>query len=368
MANKNKNSKDIFSTIVEDIRNGGFRSDFSTDWQELKDTLLSRQRIQQLEQIPRYRRSFHSFWWLLEKMILILRPVRRLLLILCIIVLILSIPNLYGVNTPNITFLASLILLVLLMLELKDKLLAHNELDAGRVVQTAMLPDESPDFPGYEIWLYSKPAKDVGGDLIDYIRVDDNKCCVACGDVAGKGLEAALFMVKLQSSLRSLSNINQSLENLAKRINEIFYYDRMRNKFASLIFFNLFTDSGKIDLLNAGHMQPIILRNDGQTEELPKVSPAIGIMRNAPFKSQQADLEEGEYFIVYSDGITEAVNDFGDFFGNKRFIKLLNDLKGSNAKAVGDEVITRLEKFMGLSRAHDDISLAIIRRTNKKPA
>src|SRR5512138_3275825 len=91
-----------------------------------------------------------------------------------------------------------------LMLELKDKLLARSELEAGRTVQLALMPDRPPVVPGWDIWLYSRSANDVGGDLVDYLQIDPQRLGVMLGDVAGKGLPAALLMAKLQATLRAL--------------------------------------------------------------------------------------------------------------------------------------------------------------------
>ena len=90
-----------------------------------------------------------------------------------------------------------IILIAVLMLELKDKLAARDELEAGRTVQLALMPESSPAVPGWDLWLHTEPANDVGGDLIDHLQIDDSHHGVALGDVSGKALPAALLMVKL---------------------------------------------------------------------------------------------------------------------------------------------------------------------------
>ena len=118
-----------------------------------------------------------------------------------------DIPSRVGSTQISIHFptLGIAILLFILMLELKDKLLAREELEAGRAVQRALMPDSGPTIPGWDVSLFTRSANDVGGDLVDYVPLDDQRNGLVLGDVAGKGLPAALLMAKLQSTLRALA-------------------------------------------------------------------------------------------------------------------------------------------------------------------
>jgi serine phosphatase RsbU (regulator of sigma subunit) len=104
---------------------------------------------------------------------------------------------------------------------LKDKLLAHGELESGRAVQRAMIPEQAPLVPGWNLWLFTRSANEVGGDLVDFLRMNGDRFGIAIGDVAGKGLGAALFMVKIQATLRALTPDHDSLTDLASKLNRI---------------------------------------------------------------------------------------------------------------------------------------------------
>jgi len=135
-----------------------------------------------------------------------------------------------GVGNINVRSLGFVILLVILLLELKDKLVATDELAVGRAVQIAMLPRDNPVVSGWEIWLYTHPANEVGGDLVDYIKMDSDRWGIAIGDVAGKGLGAAMLMSKLQATLRALAPGFQELSDLGSEVNRIIYRDGLRNR------------------------------------------------------------------------------------------------------------------------------------------
>jgi hypothetical protein len=234
------------------------------DFRETKEFYLEEDRMRQLGNMGRFKRLLFTVIWLFKSLYLKLTPVRRILLIVSLVLVFINVSTTIGRTNirmdSNLKIVGGVILLFILMLELKDKLLAKDELIAGRSVQEALLPDSSPEIQGWDIWLYSKPANHVGGDLIDYIRLNNNRFALTLGDVSGKGLPAALFMAKLQSTLRALVNEYDSISLLANKINEIFHRDTVPQSFASLIYLEISSNSNQIEILNAGHMPPLILR------------------------------------------------------------------------------------------------------------
>ncbi len=247
------------------------------------------------------------------------------------------------------------------MLELKDKVLAKDELEEGRAVQIALMPERNPKIPGWSAWLYTRPANEVGGDMVDFIQIDENRYGIALGDVAGKGLRAALLMSKLQSTLRALVKDFTSLAELAKKINTIFYRDSLPNIFASLVYFELKSDSGEISMFNAGHLPPLILKGE-TVEELKKGAPALGLSDQTSFFEKKVLLNEEELFVAYSDGISEARNEFGEFFGEERLKQLLPKFKGYSPEQAGEKILAVIEHFVGDTKYHDDLSIVIFKR------
>ena len=134
--------------------------------------------------------------------------------------------------------------------------------------------------------MFTRPANTVGGDLVDFMKLEKDKYYLALGDVAGKGLGAALLMSKLQSTLRALAQGINNLENLGSKINQIFHRDSLPNKFASLVYLEAGANNGNIRMLNAGHFQPLIVKYP-EIIETEKGAAAIGIMNDTKYKEQK---------------------------------------------------------------------------------
>ncbi len=303
-------------------------------------------------------------WYLLKSLILRLTPARRFLLLLSIVFYFFG-----DINVSNDRFdfsihnslISYLLLLLVLMLELKDKLLAHDELQIGRTVQKALLPDVNPTLSGWSIWLFTRPANDVGGDLVDYINLDPDHLGLALGDVAGKGLGAALLMSKLQSTLRAIAPEYKSLSELGERTNLIFCRDSLPNRFATLVYLELLQNSGKVRLLNAGHLPPIVVHGN-DVKELPRGSPALGLMKTSKFQEQEVELSPGDLLLAYSDGVTEARNDGNEFFGDQRLMSIMKKSAGISPEQIGERILSEVDMFVGDAPRSDDLSLVIMKR------
>lgn len=349
----------FWKTVREDIHRGDFRRTLRQDFAELKDFYLGKKQKERLENVGWFKRWILTIFWLLKILILRLSPTRRLLLMIAIILPFINV-NVDQSDTKLFIFISGLILLFLIMLELKDKLLAHHELREGRLIQRALMPEKSPAVSGWEVWLFTRPANDVGGDLVDSIQIDKRRVGLTLADVSGKGLGAALLMAKLQATINAIIPDYQSLDKLASRINKIFYRDTLRSSFASLVFLELENKSGMIHFINAGHFPPIKLEGSKPTE-LPKGGPAIGLSSKADFQEQQVALKKGNLLLIYSDGLTEARNIQGAFFGEKRLLNLLSQTKNTSAKGLGERLLIEVDRFVGDARRNDDLSLIVLR-------
>lgn len=361
--NYSKNNEPrVRKTFRDDIHQVKIKDDFSGEYEELKEYFLTEDRKEQLKLMSRFKKIYIIPWWLLKSLYFRLTPFRRLLLILGIILLIISSPSNSDSNTQFTTLLSGLTFLFIIALELKDKLLAKTELEEGRAVQKALMPEANPDVAGWDIWLYTKPANDVGGDLLDFLKLSENKICISVGDVAGKGLSAALLMAKLQSTIRAIVPDYNSLMELGEKINRIFCRDSLPKLFASLVYIELDITSGNIKMLNAGHLPPLIIRND-VIEKLKKTSPALGLIPDAIFKEQTADIHSGEYLIIYSDGLTEALDEEGNFFEEKKLMELLSKNSNLSSENLGEKILAEISAFIGKAKTYDDLTIAIIKRT-----
>ena len=352
-------------TLFEDLRRRDLKRTIQRDFKELKEFMLNEERQKRLKKMRRVKRSLYLTWWLLKSLFLKLTPARRLLLAFGLGLVVFHGTVVYSGHRvefgQNIHIVGALIILFVLMLELKDKLLAREELEAGRAVQEALMPERSPSVPGWKLWLFSRSANEVGGDLLDFIEIGESRFGVALGDVAGKGLRAALLTAKLQATLRALMPDFTSLSELGGKLNQIFCRDSLPNLFASIMYVEIHPESGMIRSLNAGHIPPLIVRGI-KVEKTEKGGSALGILAGAKFTEQQIELHSEDFMFAYSDGLTEARNEQGEFFGEARLLDLLPRIARLPAEQIGETVVTAVDRFVGEARANDDLSIALLRR------
>jgi hypothetical protein len=353
-----------FHRVLADMRRVGFKRSMSRTLTELQEFYFTTERRDRLAGMGSLKRWLFLSVWLLKSLFLRLTPARRILLLLAFLLLSFGGTFRIGSNAQLIVSLPSVgvvLLLVILMLELKDKLLSHEEMQAGRLVQRALMPERSPEVSGWEACLYTQSANEVGGDLVDYLALDASRCGIALGDVAGKGLPAALLMAKLQATLRTLAPEVGSLAKLGSWLNRILHRDGLPNRFATLLYFEIVADSGRVRMLNAGHMQPLILHG-ARVEEMPQASSALGMFPDAIFVEQQVDVGIDDLLVAYSDGLTEAMNRAGEFFGEERLLGLVAELAGLTAKTASARLVAAVEAFVGDAPRHDDLSLIVLKR------
>jgi sigma-B regulation protein RsbU (phosphoserine phosphatase) len=348
--------------FLDDLRTARLRGNI----QELKALYLfylDEETRAKLEGMGRLRRAFSLLGWLLKSLLLKLSPGRRLALLIALVFGILGWTRFDIGAAFRFDFRpwGFVILLVVLMLELKDKLLAKDEIQVARKVQLALLPHENPEIPGWSVWGASRPANDVGGDLVDYVELDGFRHGVALGDVAGKGLGAALLSAKLQATLRALIPQAPSLDELGLRVNTILHRDGLDNRYATLFYAELEHDSGQVRYLNAGHNPALLIRKDG-VERLSASSYPLGMLPGASYEESTVYVEPGDVIVAYSDGLTEAQNTAGEEFGPDRVEALLPTLKEHSPDDIGSGILAEVDRFLGGARASDDLSLVVVVR------
>ncbi len=360
--NNEKKSERLRDQLRDDLKQGDYWQKIKEDYFDAQEYFIDKEKKERLKHMGTISKFFHLNWWLLKAMIFKLSPVRRILFITGTFFTVFGNSIYFNGRNNNIPLLGGIILIFVLMLELKDKLLAKTELGEGRQVQQALMSNSNPKLNGWDIWMYNIPANDVGGDLVDFIIRKDKSYMLTIGDVSGKGLGAALFSIKLQASIRTLANENFNVKEIIYKVNDLFYKDGIHNRFASLISLVIKEESNEISFVNAGHMPPIIYEN-GNTLELPKGDIAIGLTNNPVFNIKTQTIPKDSTLILYSDGIIETLNEAGIFYGNKRLHNLIKKFGGESAESLGNKIIKDIEFFRHGYRMHDDISIAVIKRT-----
>jgi phosphoserine phosphatase RsbU/P len=351
-------------TVIQDLKRGDLSSALKRDLRQIYGFFLDEERRAHLARMGRLRRCFWVIAWLLKSLLMRLSPSRRLLLLGSLILWIWNRTEIQvgdAALSLNLRFWSFPLLLLVLMMELKDKLLARDEIEVARQVQIALLPREHPRFAGWSIWSYMQPANDVGADLVDYIDLGRRGLGVVLGDVSGKGLGAALLTAKLQATIRALLPGHPSLASLGAELNTILHRDGLDNRFATLFFFEIEEGKGEIHYLNAGHNPPFVVREES-VEPLAASALPLGMMQHVEYAEGHLSLAPGDMLLVYSDGLTEARNAGDEEFGEQRLRALLPLIRPLPVDQAGLRILHEVNVFLAGERPHDDLSLIVALR------
>jgi sigma-B regulation protein RsbU (phosphoserine phosphatase) len=359
-SHNNHKQQTVFSTLRDDLRSAETFKTFRKESKEIRDFYLTPEQRAQLKQMKRMKRSFFIAGWVLKAMFFKLTPFRRLLFVVGILMVLTVRTSGEGDVTINgNAWLGGMLLVLVILLELKDKLLAHDELEEGRHIQELLMPERTPTIEGWSAWLYTRSANEVCGDLIDFLRMENGRIGIAIADVAGKGLHAALLTAKLQSTIRALAFHEQSVSSLVSKVNTIFHRDSPSHLFASLFYVEISEHDSSVRYVNAGHLPALIARHSA-VEETGKGDPALGLVRTVNFSEQHTTLNSGDLLVLYSDGLTEAKNERGEFFGKERLVKIIQS--AGSSEQVGNSILHEIDSFIGTTSASDDLSLVILQK------
>ena len=249
----------------------------------------------------------------------------------------------------------------LIEVEQAERLLS-KEVGQAAEIQRNLLPREAPRIAGLDVAGISLPCRSVGGDYFDYLSLAGNRLGVIVGDVAGKGMSAALLMSSLQARVQVLSEETEDLALFLTRLNRSVSATCPENRFITFFVAILDASSGGFTYANAGHNPPYILRANGALETLSGGGPVMGVLKNQQYGSYQGVLGHGDLLVLFSDGATEAVSGDGDEFGEERFEAALRQAAGLSASEVLAFLQQRLDQFMGVAPSADDLTLVAVRR------
>jgi len=207
---------------------------------------------------------------------------------------------------------------------LMEKQRLVRDMEFARTVQESFLPQKAPEVQHYRFSAHYTPALEVGGDFYDFIHLDKNLTGIVIGDVSGKGVSAALYMAKMGSDMRTLAFTEQSPVEALTKLNDLLAERSRRGMFATLLYIELDSRSGKMIISNAGHLPPIIKKADGSLMAPARAGGApLGMLPGMKFRQETAKLERGDTVILYTDGIVEAMNAKEELYGYERFEALL---------------------------------------------
>lgn len=243
---------------------------------------------------------------------------------------------------------------------------AEAEMAAAAKIQNAMLPKKTGplyDMKEFEIYGEMVPAKEVGGDLYDYFLIDNDHLAVVIGDVSGKGIPAALFMVLVKNTVQSQLMLDSSdLSMVMDKVNRLLIEESVRSMFVTLWVGVLCLSDGNLKFVNAGHTLAAMRKKGGIfTIEMDEHSMVAGALITAKFTQNEIMLEEGDTIYLYTDGLTEAHNGKGEMFKTDRLLSVLNEEPALSPAELDKKVRKCLDEFTGDAEVFDDLTTLCIR-------
>jgi serine phosphatase RsbU (regulator of sigma subunit)/CHASE1-domain containing sensor protein/anti-sigma regulatory factor (Ser/Thr protein kinase) len=240
----------------------------------------------------------------------------------------------------------------------------EQELGTARSIQHALLPKDLPKLEGWKIAYHYQPAREVGGDFYDFLRLDDDRIGLVIGDVSGKGIAAALVMANTQSVLRAVARRgNIAPGRVLAEANEVLYAYIPAGTFVTCFYAVLDPESGRLVYANAGHDPPYSQRG-GDAQELRARGMPLGLMPGMPYEEKEAVLAAGDDLLLYSDGLVEAHNPEGEMFGFPRLRKVIMTQSAGSGEELVDFLLAELGRFTGAdSEQEDDITLVTLERS-----
>jgi hypothetical protein len=258
---------------------------------------------------------------------------------------------------------AFIVVNLIFMFEVADKFTARDELEVARDVQSGLIPSELPESDQYDVSFYYETANEVGGDFFDYIKKDRNDVYVV-GDISGKGMSAALYMVQVRLLIRYIIEKSENFRQVISGVNEALLKHLKKGFFFTSIF--AVTDGRKITFFRAGHNPAIYYSSkDRECKEIIQNGMGIGLTNGTMFSNsiEEVSIEcnSNDIILLYSDGLTETMNNVSEEFGLLRLKGILVRHSHENPEQIRDAIVNEVRKFRGYAEVHDDLTFIILK-------
>jgi sigma-B regulation protein RsbU (phosphoserine phosphatase) len=240
--------------------------------------------------------------------------------------------------------------------------LLARDLEQAAEIQQRLLPAVAPAVRGLDVAGHNAPSRTVGGDYYDFFPYGSSRIAMVLGDVSGKGMPASLLMMGLQARVQVLIEEPKSLSEVMTRLNRITSANCPANRFISLFFCILDGDTGELTFCNAGHNPPVLIRANGSYRQLKGGGPVLGILPVVEYREYQANLGEGDALVIYSDGVTEAVNPAGKEFEIEGIAEAVIPHRNQPAAAIVSHINKAVTAHTSGAPPADDITLIVARR------
>jgi sigma-B regulation protein RsbU (phosphoserine phosphatase) len=253
------------------------------------------------------------------------------------------------------------------MLEIADRVVMKRDLQIAREIQTWLLPGAPPQIPGLAIAYSTRPANTVAGDYYDVFPrpgkiPQENRVIFAVADVAGKSIPAAMLMATFQASLKTLSTTPASLPELVAGMNQYACSNSQGGLRFTTAFLAEYDPARRLfTYINAGHNQPILRRHGGLIERLDVGGLPLGIQADAKYESASVALASGDWLVVFTDGLVEAVNASDEEYGEAKLLVLLENAGSTSPHELLNQLMAGLDLFVGNTAQHDDVTCMLLK-------
>jgi serine phosphatase RsbU (regulator of sigma subunit) len=348
--------EDLWSQFVADARSSYGFYGRDVDWEEV-------------HKLPKWRRPFRIAYQLFWAMMMKLTPARRVLLLIAIVLLAISgirIQSEQFNSEVDFKFISALLFLLLLSLELADKVIMKRDLEIAREIQSWLVPSAPPVVPDAEIAFWTRPQNSVAGDYYDAFYPENDgagggKLMLVMADVAGKSVPAALLMATLQASLHTLASEQRPLVELAERLNQYACGHSLEGqRFTTAVIAEYDPATRQLEYVNAGHNAPVLRRKNGSFERLVSSSLPFGIVPAHSFSSSLVRLQPGDTLVLFTDGVVEAFNSAGEEYSDLRWLNTILSFPPLSAQDTLHRLMKSVEDFVGNTRQSDDITCLIL--------
>jgi len=240
-----------------------------------------------------------------------------------------------------------------------DALVNQKELHEARSIQKGLMPVDLPRVAGLRIGAVCQPARLLGGDYFDVIKLDENRVAVCIADVCGKGLPAAMMMSNLQAAVRTHASDRMRPGELCSRVNRLMCANTPSNTFVSFFYGIVDKRTKRLHYCNAGHNPPVLLRHNCSAERLEGGGGVLGVFSGWSFAEHEIQLTSGDRLLMYTDGITESRNLRGEEFGEQRLIDRVIALPWCDPRAVTESVVASVKDFNN-GNFEDDLTVLVV--------
>ena len=311
------------------------------------------------------------FWAIILKM----TPARRVLLLVALVLMFApsgeaswqSSEGGLKILTFDGHFWGALLMLVLLVLEVGDRVVMKRDLQIAKEIQAWLLPANPPQVPGLDIAFATRPANTVAGDYYDVFPrsssdVSSGTFLIAIADVAGKSIPAAMLMATFQASLKTLSTLPGPLTELVGRMNTYACSNSQNGRRFTTTFIAEYDPATRhLTYVNAGHNAPILRRQSGAIERLQAGGIPLGIQENVPYESGTVTLQSGDWLVIFTDGVIEAENNRAEEYEESRLLAMLHANTMVAPQMLLNSIMLDLDRFVGDAPQHDDVTLMLLR-------